>query len=118
MTGRATLALGAVSVVSALFFFVRGTFQFVWLPSTGAAVALALGLFACAAGWLGSRLLTMATGAAFLLAALVLMVLLVRGGFLIGNGSAFSLWLGLGIGLVVLGVTDRAAESRPTEGNV
>jgi hypothetical protein len=105
MTGRATLTLGSVSVVSALFYFVSGTFQFVWLPGAGAAVAVVLGLLASAAGWLGSRLLTLVAGGAFLLAAIVLMVLLVRGGFLIGNGSAFSLWLGLGVGLVVLGLT-------------
>lgn len=116
MTGRATLALGAASVVSALFYFVRGTFQFVWLPGAGAALAVVLGLFAFLAGWLGSRLLTLAAGAAFLTAAAVLMVLLVRGGFLIGNGSAFSLWLGLGIGLVVLGAA-AAHETRPTEGS-
>jgi hypothetical protein len=118
MTGRATLTLGTVSVLSALFVFVRGTFQFVWLPGAGAGVAVALGVFAGLAGWLGSRLLTLAAGAAFLVAAVVLMVLLVRGGPLIGNGSAFSLWLGIGVGLIVLGVTDSRAESRPTEGNV
>jgi hypothetical protein len=107
MTGRATLAIGVASLVSALFFFVQGKFQFVWMPGAGAAVAVALGLLACVAGWLGNRLLTLAAGAAFLLAAVVLMVLLVRGGFLIGNGSTFSLWLGLGVGLVTLGLADR-----------
>ena len=112
MTGRAVVALGAISVVSGLFFFVRGTFQFVWLPAPGAVVAVVLGLFACAAGWLGSRVLTLVVGGAFLLAAIVLMVLLVRGEFLIGNGSAFSLWLGLGVGLVALGVTPLTGERK------
>ena len=107
MNGRAAVAVGAASLVSALFYFVQGKFQFVWLPGTGAVVAVGLGLLACVAGWLGNRLLTLAAGAAFLLAAVVLMVLLGRGGFLIGNGSAFSLWLGLGVGLVTLGLTER-----------
>jgi hypothetical protein len=105
MTGRATVALGVASLLSALFYFVKGAFQFVWLPGAGVAVAVVLGLLACVAGWLGNRLLTLVTGAAFLVAAVVLMVQLTRGGFLIGNGSAFSLWLGLGVGLVVLGST-------------
>ena len=105
MTRRATVALGAASLASALFFFVTGRFQFVSFPGAGAAVAVVLGVLAVAAGWFGSRTLTIVAGAAFLLAAVTLMVLLLRGGFLIGNGSAFSLWLGLGIGLVVLGVS-------------
>ena len=111
MTGRATLALGVASVASVLFSFVRGPFQFLWLPPVGVAIAVGLGLLACAAGWLGSRTLTLAAGAAFLLAAVVLMVLLLRGGFLIGNASGFSLWLGLGVGLIVVALN---APSRAT----
>ncbi len=119
MTARATIAIGVASLVSGLFYFVQGKFQFVWLPGVGAAIAVALGLLACVAGWLGNRLLTLAAGAAFLLAAVVLMVLLVRGGFLIGNGSAFSLWLGLGVGLVTLGLADRLRTVvGSTEGNM
>jgi hypothetical protein len=106
MTHRATVVLGATSVVSSLFFFVQGRFQFVWLPGAGAVVALLLGLLACVAGWLGSRLLTVAAGGAFLVAAIVLLALLVRHGFLIGNGSAFALWLGLGVGLITLGIAE------------
>jgi hypothetical protein len=49
----------------------------------------------------------MAAGGGFLLAAIVLLALLVRRGFLIGNGSAFSLWLGLDVGLIALGLADR-----------
>ncbi len=105
MTRRAILAIGVASVVSVLFSFVRGPFQFVWLSSTGVAIAVVLGLLACVAGWLRSRTLTLAAGAAFLLAAVLLMVLLLRGGFLIGNASGFSLWLGLGVGLVVLALS-------------
>ena len=105
MTGRAPLVLGVASLVSALFYFVHGIFQFVWLPAAGALIAIGLGLLACVAGWLGNRGLTALAGIGFLAAAVVLMVLLVRKGFLIGNGSAFSLWLGLGIGLLVLAVS-------------
>jgi hypothetical protein len=110
MINRATIVIGSTSALSSLFFFVRGTFQFIWLPAAGAVIALLLGLLACLAGWLGNRVLTLAVGGAFLLADIALLALLVRHGFLIGNGSAFSLWLGLGAGLVTLGIADR----RPT----
>jgi hypothetical protein len=59
-----------------------------------------------AAGWLGERALILATGMAFLLAAVIQIVLLTRGAgsFLGGNASTFSLWLGLGVGLIAVGL--------------
>jgi hypothetical protein len=42
---------------------------------------------------------------------LVLLGLKGNGGFLDGSGSTFSLWLGLGVGLVVLARTPRDARS-------
>lgn len=115
MTGRsavdrAVVVLGAASVLSVVFVFAGGTFEFVRIRGGGVGVAVVLGLLACAAGWLGNRVLTVAAGGGFLLAALVLLVLLGRqgnGGFLDGSASTFSLWLGLGVGLVVLGITPR-----------
>jgi hypothetical protein len=97
--------LGVVSVASALFVFVRGDFDFVRMRSGATVVAVVVGLLAVVAGWLGSRLLTIAAGAVFLLAAAVLLVLLGlngNGGLLDGSGSTVSLWLGLGVGLVAL----------------
>jgi hypothetical protein len=108
---RAALVLGAVSLISAVFVFVRGDFQFVKVRAAGVAVALVLGLLAVAAGWLASRALELAAGFGFLLAAAVQLGLLAGGdgGFLRGDGSTFSLWLGLGAGLVTLGLAPRSA---------
>ena len=103
---RAALVLGLVSVVSAVFVFVHGTFQLVQIGAAGLVVALVLGLLAVVAGWLDERTLMLAAGAGFLLAAAVQLVLLERGssGFLGGNASTFSLWLGLGVGLIAVGL--------------
>lgn len=99
------MVLGAVSVASAGFLWVRGDFQFVQMRGGGLVVALAFGALAGVAGWLASRVLTVAAGAGFLLAVVVQLVLLAggSGGFLQGNGSTVSLWLGLGTGLVAVG---------------
>jgi uncharacterized membrane protein YqjE len=47
---RAALALGVVSIVSAVFVFVHGTFQLVQIGAAGLVVALVLGLLAVVAG--------------------------------------------------------------------
>jgi len=106
---RAALVLGAVSIVSAGFVFVHGTFQLVQIGAAGLVVALVLGLLAIVAGWLDERILMLAAGVGFLLAATVQLVLLAggRSGFLGGNASTFSLWLGLGAGLIAIGLVPR-----------
>jgi hypothetical protein len=103
---RAALVLGVVSIASAVFVFVHGTFQLVQIGGAGLVVALVLGLLAVVAGWLDERTLMLAAGAGFLIAAAVQLVLLARGssGFLGGNPSTFSLWLGLGVGLIAVGL--------------
>ena len=103
---RAALVLGVVSIVSAAFVFVHGTFQLVQIGAAGLVVALVLGLLAVVAGWLDERTLMLAAGGGFLLAGAVQLVLLAggSGGFLAGNGSTFSLWLGLGVGLIAVGL--------------
>jgi hypothetical protein len=103
---RAALVLGLVSIVSGLFVFVDGTFQLVQIRAAGLVVALVLGLLAVVAGWLDERTLMLAAGAGFLLAAAVQLALLAGGGsgFLGGNASTFSLWLGLGVGLIAIGI--------------
>jgi hypothetical protein len=103
---RATLVLGVVSIVSALFVFVHGNFQLVQIRAAGLVVALVLGLLAVVAGLLEERALMLAAGVAFLLAAAIQLSLLASGssGFLGGNASTFSLWLGLGVGLIAIGM--------------
>ena len=103
---RAALTLGVVSIVSALFVFVHGTFQLVQIGAAGLVVALVLGLLAVVGAWLDERTLMIAAGLGFLLAAAVQLVLLAGGssGFLGGNASTFSLWLGLGVGLIAVGL--------------
>jgi hypothetical protein len=100
---RAALVLGVVSIVSAVFVFVPG---FVEIRAAGLVVALVLGLLAVVGGWLDERTLVIAAGAGFLLAAAVQLVLLAGGssGLLGGNASTFSLWLGLGVGLIAVGL--------------
>ena len=66
---RAALVLGLVSIVSAVFVFVHGTFQLVQISAAGLVVALVLGLLAFVAGWLEERALVLAAGIGFLLAA-------------------------------------------------
>ena len=83
---RAALVLGVVSIVSAVFVFVRGTFQLVQIGAAGLVVALVLGLLAVVAGWLDERTLMLAAGAGFLIAAAVQLVLLAGG----AGGSGFS----------------------------
>jgi hypothetical protein len=55
---------------------------------------------------LEERALMLAAGVAFLLAAAFQLTLLAGGssGFLGGNASTFSLWLGLGVGLIAIGM--------------
>jgi hypothetical protein len=106
---RAAIVLGAVSIMSAAFVLVHGTFQLVQIGTVGLVVALVLGLLAIAAGLLAERTLMIAAGVGFLLAATVQLVLLGGGGsgFLGGNASTFSLWLGLGAGLIAIGLVPR-----------
>ena len=106
---RAALVLGVVSIASALFVFTSGELEVVRVQVAGVVVALVLGLLAIAAGWLESRTLIFAAGVGFLVAAGVQLGLLARGsgGFLGGNASTFSLWLGLGFGLIAIGMVPR-----------
>jgi hypothetical protein len=106
---RAALVLGLVSILSAVFVFANGELEIVRVQVAGIVVALVLGLLAISAGWFESSELMLAAGAGFLLAAGTQLVLLARGsgGFLGGNASTFSLWLGLGVGLIAIGLVPR-----------
>jgi hypothetical protein len=106
---RAALVLGLVSMVSAVFVFANGEYEIVRVQVAGVVVALVLGLLAISAGWFESSELMLAAGVGFLIAAVVQLVLLAGGGggFLGGNASTFSLWLGLGVGLIAIGLVPR-----------
>jgi hypothetical protein len=103
------MVLGLVSIISAAFLFVHGTFQLVQIGAVGLVVAIVLGMLAIAAGLLAERTLMIAGGVAFLLAGAAQLALLAGGtsGFLGGNASTFSLWLGLGAGLIAIGSVPR-----------
>jgi hypothetical protein len=112
----AALVLGAVSIVSVAFAFVQGNLQLVQIRAAGLVVALVLGLLAVVAGWLGERALILAAGAGFLLAAAVQLGMLAGSGagLLGGNASTFSLWLGLGVGLIAVGMVPRPETAEET----
>ena len=112
---RAALVLGVVSIVSAVFVFVHGTFQLVQIGAAGLSSLSGAARGGCRL--VDERTLMLAAGAGFLIAAAVQLALLAGGGsgFLGGNPSTFSLWLGLGVGLVVVGlaaVPEATEESR------
>jgi hypothetical protein len=114
---RAAMVLGGVSIVSSVFVFLDGgNFQLVQIRAAGLVVAVVLGVLAVVAGWFQELTLILAAGAGFLLAAALQVALLAggSGGFLGGNASAFSLWLGLGIGLIVIGAVPRPETSQET----
>ncbi|WP_223167040.1 Rv1678 family membrane protein [Nonomuraea sp. SYSU D8015] len=106
---RYALALGVGSVVSAVFVFASGDWRFVEMTAVSAVAAVLLGLVACVAARLGRPSLILAVGVLFLLAALLVLGDMTFGWRLTGGtGSLFSLWAGLGVGLVA------AARWRPS----
>lgn len=110
MTGldRAAAGLGVVSVASVGVAQARDRYQVLELRSWSVAVAIGLGLCAVVAGMAGRRWLAAATGAVFVAAAVVQVPVWGSGNnWLGGNGSTASLWLGLGIGLLTVGLADR-----------
>jgi hypothetical protein len=104
---RAIMWLGAVSVLSVAFHFIKGELQFVQIPNAGMVVAVVLGVVAMAGGALRNNLITLAAGAGFLAAAIAQVALQTAGASLANgsNGSTAGLWLGLGAGLLVLALT-------------
>lgn len=110
---RAVLALGVASLLSALFALVREKWEFINIRGPGLAVVLGGGALALLAGWLGRRVLVIATAGVFLAAAVLELAQWGRGtNWLQGDGSTISLWLGLGLGLLVV-----ALSPEPTEGS-
>jgi hypothetical protein len=105
---RASTALGAASVASLAVAQLRERFAILPLHSWSIWIAVVLGLAAIAAGLTRRRWAATATGWAFLVAAVVQMAVWAAGdNWLGGNGSTASVWLGLGVGLVLVGSADR-----------
>jgi hypothetical protein len=114
---RAAMALGAASVASAVFVVLRGDWDFVRIRGWGVAVAVALGLLALVAGATARRALTVSAGAGFVAAALVqVAVWATSNNVLGGDGSTVSLWLGLGVGLLAVGLAPWIWPDGQTEG--
>jgi hypothetical protein len=113
---RAAMLLGGVSIISSAFVFVHGDLQLVQIRAAGLVVALVLGLLAVVAGWLGEPTLILSAGAGYLLAAAVQLSMLASGGagLIGGNASTFSLWLGLGVGLIAIGMVPRPETAEET----
>jgi hypothetical protein len=110
MTGldRAAVALGLASLASLAVAQLRERFAILPLDSWSVWIAVGLGLAAIVAGLTRRRTVATATGAAFLMAAIVQVALWAAGdNWLGGNGSTASVWLGLGTGLVLVGTADR-----------
>ncbi|MFC5744445.1 hypothetical protein [Actinomadura rugatobispora] len=106
---RAVVALGATSLASVLFAFTDGyPWEMAAMPGRAVVVAVVLGLAACAAVAVRTSIPVLVVGAAFLVAAVVVVVEQTLGETWIeGTGATFSLWLGLGAGLVAAGLARR-----------
>lgn len=109
---RAVLVLGLASLFSVVFAAADGDpWEMVAMPDAAVVIAVVLGLAAGAAGVLGLRFAAIAAGAAFLVAAVLVPVEQSLGEkWIEGTGSTFSLWLGLGAGLVAAGLVRRDDE--------
>ncbi len=106
-SGRATLALGVVGVISPAFALTTSSNNnFVLVQGLGLVVFPVLGLVAVLGVALAKRLIVILAGAGFALAALVQLAQFGRSpNWLDGNGSTFSLLMALGIGLLATALT-------------
>ncbi len=105
--GRAALTLGAAGIASPVFALsTSSNNNFVDVDGLALLVFPVLGAVAVLGVMLASRLVVLASGAGFVVAALVQLAQFGRSpNWLGGNGSTFSLLLALGTGLLVLCLT-------------
>ena len=105
--GRAALILGAAGIASPVFALSTSpNNNFVDVEGLALLVFPVLGAVAVLGVVLASRPVVLASGAGFVVAALVQLAQFGRSpNWLGGNGSTFSLLLALGTGLLVLGLT-------------
>ena len=103
----AAVALGVAGLASALFTLPSETqYRLVRVEGAGLAVLLVLSALAIVAGRLHRRPLVTVAGAGFAAAAMLQLAQFGRSpNWLSGDGSVVSLYLGLGIGLLTLGLT-------------
>ena len=117
---RTATVLGLASIASLVFIW-EGLDEFRFMTITGPAIAVAavLGALAAAAGLLGIRILALAAGLGFAAAALLQLIATTAGDDWLGADlSAMSFWLGLAIGLVLVGASPRTTPRETvSEGN-
>lgn len=107
---NAAVAIGLVSIASLVSLVLTGDLRFAVVQGAAIGVALVFGGLAIVAGLAALPWLAAATGAAFVAAAILQVVLVtLRETWLGGNTSASALWLGLGVGLLVLARAPRRA---------
>lgn len=112
---RAAVALGVGALACSVFAIARGSggkVDFVQLRNAGLIVLLILGAIAVLGGLIGNRFVVIVAGAGFAVAGV--MQLVQWGGptnWLAGDGTTVSLFGGLGIGLLAVGLTPREASS-------
>lgn len=113
---NATVALGLVSLASLFSLLLAGDLRFAVITGPAIGVAVVLGVLAVIAGATSQPWLAAVAGAAFVVAAIVQVVLVsVREPWLGGNASASAVWLGLGVGLLVLSRARRPTTLRTLE---
>lgn len=116
---NATVALGVLSLASLSSLALTGDLRFAVLGGAAVGVAVALGVLAILAGLAALPWLAAATGAAFVAAGVLQVVLVsLRETWLGGNTSTSALWLGLGVGLLVLSQARRTTTGRTTDAPV
>jgi hypothetical protein len=114
---RAALVLGAGAVAAGVFaLFDAVQYRLVRLAGPGLVVLLLLGALAIGASRLADRRAIAGAGAGFVVAAVLQFAQLGRASnWLEGDGSTVSLFLGLGTGLLVLGLTPVPADAGTTD---
>jgi hypothetical protein len=111
---RAALVLGLASIAS-LVFVIEGLdeFRFMTISGPAIAVALVLGALAVAAGLTGRRVLALLAGLGFAAAALLELIATANRSDWVGADlSAMSFWLGLAVGLLLIGTAPKTTPKR------
>lgn len=102
---RIATGFGAGEIACGGFHFLGGeNFQLLQIEGTGLVVLLATGVSAIVAAVLRNAVICVITGAVLLVAAVIRLVQLGGPGLLGGNASTFAVFLGFGIGLLVIGL--------------
>lgn len=112
--GRAAVGLGVGAAASVLLGLgARQPWRLVTIGGIGILVILALAALAVAGGRLRQRGLVLLAGLGFLAAAALQLVQATLGGTntLGGDGSTIGLLLGFGVGLITVGLTQRASRA-------